>query len=197
MKSIAVIVSTLFALILFGCGASQKEVNTPPSANDPQGFVTSIENTPGDSAPKLDIAIGNVIPPTECPPEFREFADWTATKLSHEKGLLRGIITGRYKGRDLRVGLVYYGNRAWQYVYDPIILNSDMRAVFGFWLESDLLENNDQAVKDNYPTFQVPEKEDKKFVEVVYRHMKYSGLVDDLEISWETSLGEILEKPSE
>lgn len=180
----------LFALVLAGCNKNAAEAQSADGEE-----VSSIDKPM--SAPDFEQRAPLVVSIEKFPATVghQEFIDWVSTKLRYEEGLLRGIITAKYKGKTLRVALIYYGDMSWQYIYDPIILNSDMKAIFGFYLTGGIIENNDQAVEDNYPTFEVPEDQSKKFVKVVHRHMKLSNLLEDLEIIWKSEEGSPISKP--
>lgn len=130
------------------------------------------------------------------PEEYEEFSEWVATKLSKDEGILKGIITADYKGQDLRVALVNYGDRQWQYIYDSIVMNDDLKKIFGFNAQApkEYLEN---PPIDLYPTFEVPENVDEKFIHTVHRHMQMSGLLKKLQIAWESEKGVKVKKPED
>lgn len=186
-------------LLLSSCSPSiQKQAPATPDSNfqiNPQSLQIAIEDPPPLVTPEpltMD-AEQLTLPESELPEKYKEFGEWVSTKLSSEEGALRGIITAKYKGRNLRLGLVYYGKRAWQYVYDPIVINNDLKKIFGFNIRGPK-EYLRKPPVDLYPTFEVPNNEDGKFVHVVHRHMQMSGLLKKLQIAWESERGAILKK---
>lgn len=189
-------VALALVLLLSSCSPSaQQQVPTTPELivkTDPQPESPQI--APETFRP-MTISMSLKLPPLEfrVPPEYEEFSNWVSTKICKEEGLLRGIITAQYKDQDLRVAMVNYGDKAWQYIYDPIIMNDDLKRIFGFKIEGpkEYLKN---PPADLFPTFRVPEKEDVRFVHTVQRHMQTSGLLKKLKIAWESEKGVPIKK---
>jgi len=188
------------ALLLSSCSTSAQQ--QPPTTPDPA--VKNRQHLPLDTmivneAPKpplpMQIWLENVWA-DQFPEEYEEFSEWVATKLSKDEGLLKGIITADYKGQDLRVALVNYGDRQWQYIYDSIVMNYDLKKIFGFNVQAPK-EYLESPPVDLYPTFEVPENVDEKFVRTVHRHMQMSGLLKKLQIVWESKDGVKVKKTVE
>ena len=183
-------------LLLSSCSPStqQQSPTTPESIvrTDPQPESPQI--APETFRP-MTISVPLRLPPLEfrVPPEYEEFSEWVSTKLWKDEGLLRGIITAQYKNQDFRVAMVNYGDREWQYIYNPIIMNNDLKKIFGFNIEGPKEYLKDPPV-DLYPAFRVPEKEDARFVHTVQGHMQTSGLLKKLKIVWESEKGVLVKK---